>query len=88
MSGFHVGQKVVCVDAAGASELVKGNVYIIDGFVEWGGKIGLNIVGICIPGGWYLGFRAARFRPVKSIDISIFTSMLVPSPRVKERADS
>ena len=33
---------------------------------------------------WEQNFGAYRFRPVKTTDISIFTAMLAPTPRIKE----
>lgn len=85
---FRVGQKVVCVDAAGASpgRLVLNEIYTVKGVARcpgnWRGK----------PGPWisltlyeteaaecFNGFCAQRFRPVVSrpTDISIFTKMLL-----------
>lgn len=95
MIDFHIGQKVVCVDASpshigGKYRLVKGAVYTIRGFDDEGGYLGLYLEEIPddpvrapfkLPNGWY----AWRFRPVKTTNISIFTAMLVPTPRVKER---
>lgn len=75
---FHVGQKVVCVDAV--HQLVNGGIYTIS-FVG-SGRLGAmcdvaEIAGVFPP----LAFFQRRFRPIveKKTDISIFTAMLNPS---------
>ncbi len=81
---FHVGQKVVCVDASN-SILEEGAIYTVnytadlpefvcvDGVGEW--KYG-------IPPGWW----PRRFRPIVSrkTDISIFKALLEPNAKLLE----
>ena len=91
MYNFHVGQKVVCVDArpprhGGNWRLIKGDVYTIRGFDdEDEDDIGLYLEEIPddpVPIEWKMprGWAIARFRPVKTTNISILTAMLVPTP--------
>lgn len=74
---FHVGQKVVCVDASEHKALHAGTVYTIAAIHHEDGE---TFVGLLeIPrnhADWY----AWRFRPVvePKTDISIFTAMLTP----------
>lgn len=93
---FHVGQKVVCMDASPflrPHNLVAGNIYVIDGFdpETEPGTTGILIAGFDHPTGLdgrLIGFHPRRFRPVieKKTDISIFTRMLTSAPRVKENS--
>lgn len=88
---FHVGQKVVCVDADGVNPLLhsldKGAVYqlrhlLVDDF----GVEGCFLVGVknfCHAyTGIEHGYEIRRFRPVvtRKTDISIFTEMLTNTP--------
>lgn len=88
---FHIGQKVVCVDAATRHpdypcDLRKGAIYTIRGFND-----GYSVPGIGVlleeiqgrhwrPSGEERGYHPNRFRPVveRKTDISIFTRMLEP----------
>lgn len=86
---FHAGQKVVCVDDSngGADSplgagffhgLRIGEVYTITHINARGN---LSLAEISQP-----GWAQCRFRPAveRKTDISIFTEMLAPMPRVKE----
>lgn len=80
---FHVGQKVVCVDASEASfgrksRLIQGDRYTIRAVFEFRGDTGVLLDEVD-PGsspGWY----ATRFRSVveRETDIAIFQAMLSP----------
>lgn len=92
---FHVGQKVVCVDDSPPrsgltfkAHPVKGRVYTIAAIGSMDGEPAVDLVelgklGACLQ---YPDWLASRFRPVKETDISIFTSMLVPTPKQKVSA--
>lgn len=76
---WHVGMKVVCVDASGASQLEKNRVYEIQAMQVAFGSVYIGLVGV--KNGNYscgAGWLARRFRPVqiRKTDISIFTAML------------
>jgi hypothetical protein len=84
---FHVGQKVVCVNSAGAKNLVEGHVYTVTWIGNWPARSGLD--GAIVMTGLSLaeveaegiGFDARRFRPLvtRKTDISVFKAMLKPS---------
>ena len=86
---FHVGQKVVCVDASvnGRGDkpaLVEGNIYTIAHIVTVNDKVGFNLIEAQIPKPlriFYPAYRATRFRPVieRKTDISVFTALLNPA---------
>jgi hypothetical protein len=94
MPHFHVGQRVVCVDASPNRHwkkkvLTAGRIYIIRA-VDTGDwqppGWGLHLEGIQIAnpaGGHPWAFHPARFRPVKErpTDISVFTAMLNGKPQ-------
>lgn len=94
MSNFHIGQKVVCVDASvawdGDDRLRVGSVYTIRGFDPDTGGLGVLLEELVSPivAPWEheLSWDPSRFRPVGTTDISIFTAMLAPTPREKVRA--
>lgn len=84
---FHVGQKVVCVDATSRHWsrrwISEGVVYVVaglrfDGSHEFKDHLGstyaLDLEGVGKPN----GFGASRFRPLveRKTDISVFTAML------------
>lgn len=85
---WHVGMKVVCVDAVLPGKhhkpLLKGSVYTIRSF--WvhptTGAIGITLMEIVndIHPGYQMerGYAPRRFRPVETrkTDISVFTAML------------
>ncbi len=90
---FRIGQKVICVDADGANNLVLGSVYTVKfvysfRFTVWHTR---NINGEFYsvklyeaetdPG--FSGFCSARFKPVdeRKTDISIFKKMLNPKKK-------
>jgi hypothetical protein len=82
MTSFHVGQKVVCINASGFEDrLMEGAIYTVsDVGVDFGELyLGLEETIAVSPGP--LHWLATRFRPVvdRKSDISIFTSMLNPS---------
>lgn len=93
---FHVGQRVVCVDDrytthSNRRELYSGNVYTIRRLDTVDGMPCVCLHEIPLryspSRGWIdYPFRATRFRPVKETDISIFTAMLAPTPKQKQRA--
>lgn len=93
MSSFRVGQKVVCVDAAGSEKVKEGTVYTVTWVSDWPAISGLD--GCVVSRGLALaeveangiGFDARRFRPVveRKTNITIFKAMLTPS-RVEEHA--
>lgn len=83
--GFHVGQKVVCIDASKRNQNnqwrgdipVKDAIYTIAGFYHADHLPGLILVEIKnFPFGG--SYDALRFRPVqeRKTDIGIFTAML------------
>lgn len=83
---FRVGQKVVCVNAEGSANLVKGAVYTIETILPemlgtWGDEyvvaIGILLVETT-PDTDYDCFFPTRFRPVveRKTSIEIFTRML------------
>jgi hypothetical protein len=85
---FHIGQKVVCVDAAVRERpcsLKKDNIYTITNT-----GIFLSDAWVAVaearPADGSIGFYADRFRPVveKKTDISMFTALL----NQKQHADS
>lgn len=93
MTNFHVGQKVVCVNADHSQVLVEGRVYTVESVF---GQVlptalGKKDTGVSLhevfPTRSGLGFAASRFRPVveRKTDISIFQAMLEPK---KARADA
>lgn len=75
---WHVGMKVVCVDARGASRLLRANEIYTIRFLE------PEFVGLEEPSTWSdeagaeAGWFKWRFRPVqpRQTDISMFTAML------------
>jgi hypothetical protein len=86
---FHVGQKVVCINATGTFSLAENVVYTVS-MVDSNGGIAsldgsLQAIGIGLvearpnPGDY--AFDARRFRPVvtRKSDISVFKAMLKPS---------
>jgi len=87
---FEQGQRVVCVDADGASMLKLKMIYTIKTALGpmaqcWRGQI---IRGYAIflheaePEAGYVGFASDRFRPVQErpTDISVFREMLIDIP--------
>lgn len=86
---FHVGQKVVCVDAraiepfTGAhgmlGDLALGSIYSVASISRDGNGVVLHLNEILRPSN--KGYYAVRFRPVieRKTDISIFTAMLTPN---------
>lgn len=96
---FHVGQKVVCVDASVSSyfgtrpPLVRGGIYtvtaVIPPLAHWPDDAwGLLVAEASPLHPLAVGFVANRFRPIveKKTDISCFTALLNPSPsKVIER---
>lgn len=91
---FHVGQKVVCVsDNVDPGEpgpyVVKGRVYTVARvYVAWNDSINIELQELNAPeeDGWDAGYIAANFRPVKEINLDIFTAMLAPTPKVRVTA--
>jgi hypothetical protein len=78
--------------------LRKGDVYTIRDidvrFASLHGDITIRLEEIrrpiqqpCKIPDWEPGFASRRFRPVRTTSIDIFTSMLAPTPRVKEPAE-
>lgn len=85
---FHVGQKVVCVDASFAAALKVDAEYVV---TKTSGVCGGNEY-ICVKNGGGLndgGWMRFRFRPVveKKTDISIFTQLLSPSEIEKAKRE-
>lgn len=86
---FHVGQKVVCVDAApdagkrwvSSEQPVVGAIYTVSA-AEFTSPInGRRCIGIAeLSAPRSGGHRTSRFRPIveRKTDISIFTAMLKP----------
>lgn len=93
MSGFYVGQKVVCVNARRAPELTKGAVYSIAHvhFKDWTGAHGVTLAEIPFPddrNGWHLpGYSERRFRPLEYKAMSIFRK-IAANPKTKIREDA
>lgn len=78
---FHVGQKVVCVDASSherASNLQEGAVYTVTGVTDFYGKPAIRLAEAAHFSGNNLPFWSFRFRPVveKKTDISVFEEIL------------
>jgi hypothetical protein len=90
MCNFHVGQKVVCVDASdgewndirgGATGyLVEGEVYTVASIRKEPEVTFLRLEGV------FSGWASIRFRPVveRKTDISIFRAMLNPSKQLMD----
>lgn len=80
---FHIGQKVVCVDARAkcdcgcATRLVTGQVYTVRAVFVLFGNEGIHVEETS-PLKWTSGYASSRFRPVveKKTDISVFTEIL------------
>lgn len=90
---FHVGQKVICVDAeprhGRALNIVEGEIYTIIGFPPADAVApGVLLLEAKNPRSPSYGYLAARFRPLvePNTDISIFKKMLLPSGREREDA--
>ena len=92
---FHVGQRVVCVDASinpkhGGKVLGRGIIYVIRAIDQTPGRWeppswGVQLEGIAIPhpsGEFEWTMRANRFRPVvdRPTDIGVFKKMLAGEP--------
>lgn len=89
---FHVGQMVVCVDDkpaapkwGGVSFPVRGRVYTIRAvFRHTSGADGVWLEELRNPFaakyGLEWGYKARRFRPVKTTSIDQFTALLNPAP--------
>lgn len=91
---FHIGQKVVCVNAAQRRDswgklpesLVRGAIYTIRDVYEshLPPAIGVRLEEIQGPfcPFWReeIGFHAIRFRPVRETNIDVFTKMLEQQP--------
>jgi hypothetical protein len=93
---FHVGQKVVCVNDKEGLQGWGWNVRPKKGSVYTVTAIGLThsadpeqlpcILVAELERREDSPLWAHRFRPIRTTDISVFTAMLVPTPRIKERA--
>lgn len=94
---FHVGQRVVCVDAewptSGKSPLSKGTVYTVTkcfvGHYYNGGAFPTGQIGELVelaetsnPSDDARGFKVSRFRPLDESRLDIFRAMLVSPPKV------
>lgn len=84
MSGFHVGQKVCCIDDSPGDvkrfrqyRLEKGTVYTVSAIASHKGAPLIQVAELPVPENCY--WRASRFRPVRTTSIEVFTDMLVPS---------
>lgn len=85
---FRREQKVVCIDADGAPELVLNGIYTVKDVDPsrkcWWRGVVHNMPAIYLyevePQVGYMGWAPLRFRPAVSrkTDISIFTQMLTP----------
>lgn len=100
---FHVGQKVVCLDAdlddgllTYHSPLVEGGIYVVEavclgsGFYhgEWVEGVGLVLVGVNNPSSSdQREFNAARFRPLRERKADIAIFTRMLTPN-KERVDA
>lgn len=82
---FRVGQQVVCIKRGAwnpplypqESGPIHGGVYTITAIHKGRVTAGLILDGFDP----FVRWCASRFRPVKETDISIFTDMLVPTPK-------
>ena len=95
MIDWHVGQKVVCVDASGdehprdilSGSLREGAVYTIREIEPWKGSLGIRVAEIvCRRSAGYggeCGFLIRRFRPVvePKADISKLQAILDRLPK-------
>lgn len=90
---FHVGQRVVCVDASWTNtldlqELVEGETYTVVG-LRLGPESGtpcVDVEGPVIPRPEWMPtrvypYRSTRFRPVRTTSIDCFTALLHPAPK-------
>lgn len=91
---FHVGQKVVCINAAPSMTghvppFVEGGVYTITSIGDFRGAVYVSLAGVHGGSTGMPGWRADRFRPVvtRKTDISIFKRILAnPHIRIEEDA--
>jgi hypothetical protein len=90
---FHVGQKVVCVNAAGCYALLaEGSTYIVAAVGEMpfgavlGTTIGVKLVGVGRTSGILQTFAATRFRPLT--DTSISDVLAKTAPRDSNKWDN
>lgn len=93
---FHVGQKVVCVDASrtwlGKRVPLRHNtIYTIGRVNSWtdpDGDYGVSVLEVAAPDDDYHlpEFKACRFRPVTDnrTDISVFTALLKPQRQTED----
>ncbi len=85
---FHVGQKVVCVDAGPRTwqrcHLRRGAVYTVKEVVAWRGRYGLHLHELESQSG--LGFFSDRFRPL--IDRKSSISFTTGAPKDSETWDN
>lgn len=89
---FHIGQRVVCVDALGNCFLMQGVQYTVSGFRNlMSGVPGVYLAEVSHRYGDgsidpHTPFYASRFRPIveSKTDISIFTKMLTGVPNELE----
>lgn len=80
---FRVGQKVVCVRAAGNHMLSEGQVYTVSGIATHrDGRPSVFLAEVVHDWTPHIPFYADRFRHIveKKTDISIFTAMLDKTP--------
>lgn len=79
---FHVGQKIICVDARQNPYLTEGSIYTVKEVASWTFASGNRGIWVCeadqISGAPFYCFR---FRPLveRQTSIEIFTAMLKPS---------
>jgi hypothetical protein len=90
VSGFSVGDVVVCIDATPArgsveetARLEMRRMYTIRGITRHGG---IQVEGAILEGrnnyGEESGWHYRRFRPVRKTDISVFRDLVAPRPTV------
>jgi hypothetical protein len=99
MSGFEVGQVVVCVNAEGLEDHarigrvpVEGGVYTVRAVEIRDGEVALTLAEIVNqvlewPGGnvGEVAFLASRFRPAKRTSLEDFEKLLAPAPAIRTR---
>jgi len=82
---FHVGQKVVCVNASNTALVKVGNIYVVEGMYEQ--YLVLIGVGFDIKNDKPFGGRGMykeRFRPLVETKLDVFNAILksVKSPEL------
>lgn len=93
MSGFKIGQLIICVDDSPCKGLqatvIKGQIYTVaEIFIsQYDGKPGLVLDGVKAPG-TYRGFHPYRFRPCRVTSLDELRQAVAGVRRALEREDA